>query len=150
MKITLINEVINIKKIMGLLKEDTELSSQASDLSKVQNLLDLEDVDIKAEEYLDEDEPICLSPKRLSEEENNLVSKYWNWVNSPGNKLELKKLFKKIKDMIYDDEDISDNIVIGDLELSKNDIKSIGKTLLVITVVGLIPKISNCDKKVKV
>ena len=137
---------MNIKKIMGLIKEDTELSSQASDLSKVQNLLDLQDVDIKAEELLDEDEPICTPPKRLSEEENNLVSKYWEWANSPGNKLELKKIFKKIKDMIYDDEDLSDNIVIGDLELSKNDIKSIGDTLLAITVVGLIPKVSDCNK----
>ena len=145
MKVSLINEVMNIKKIMGLIKEDTELSSQASDLSKVQNLLDLQDVDIKAEELLDEDEPICTPPKRLSEEENNLVSKYWEWANSPGNKLELKKIFKKIKDMIYDDEDLSDNIVIGDLELSKNDIKSIGDTLLTITVVGLIPKVSNCN-----
>ena len=146
MKVSLINEVMNIKKIMGLIKEDTELSSQASDLSKVQNLLDLQDVDIKAEELLDEDEPICTPPKRLSEEENNLVSKYWEWANSPGNKLELKKIFKKIKDMIYDDEDLSDNIIIGDLELSKNDIKSIGDTLLVITVVGLIPKVSDCNK----
>ena len=146
MKVSLINEVMNIKKIMGLIKEDTELSSQASDLSKVQNLLDLQDVNIKAEELLDEDEPICTPPKRLSEEENNLVSKYWEWANSPGNKLELKKIFKKIKDMIYDDEDLSDNIVIGDLELSKNDIKSIGDTLLAITVVGLIPKISDCNK----
>lgn len=137
---------MNIKKIMGLIKEDTELSSQASDLSKVQNLLDLQDVDIKAEELLDEDEPICTPPKRLSEEENNLVSKYWEWANSPGNKLELKKIFKKIKDMIYDDEDLSDNIVIGDLELSKNDIKSIGDTLLAVTVVGLIPKVSDCNK----
>ena len=137
---------MNIKKIMGLIKEDTELSSQASDLSKVQNLLDLQNVDIKAEELLDEDEPICTPPKRLSEEENNLVSKYWEWANSPGNKLELKKIFKKIKDMIYDDEDLSDNIVIGDLELSKNDIKSIGDTLLAVTVVGLIPKISDCNK----
>ena len=139
---------MNIKKIMGLIKEDTELSSQASDLSKVQNLLDLQDVDIKAEELLDEDEPICTPPKRLSEEENNLVSKYWEWANSPGNKLELKKIFKKIKDMIYDDEDLSDNIVIGDLELSKNDINSIGDTLLAITVVGLIPKVSDCNKKI--
>lgn len=137
---------MNIKKIMGLIKEDTELSSQASDLSKVQNLLDLQDVNIKAEELLDEDEPICTPPKRLSEEENNLVSKYWEWANSAGNKLELKKIFKKIKDMIYDDEDLSDNIVIGDLELSKNDIKSIGDTLLAITVVGLIPKVSDCNK----
>ena len=137
---------MNIKKIMGLIKEDTELSSQASDLSKVQNLLDLQDVDIKAEELLDEDEPICTPPKRLSEEENNLVSKYWEWANSPGNKLELKKIFKKIKDMIYDDEDLSDNIVIGDLELSKNDVKSIGDTLLAVTVVGLIPKVSDCNK----
>ena len=137
---------MNIKKIMGLIKEDTELSSQASDLSKVQNLLDLQDVDIKAEELLDEDEPICTPPKRLSEEENNLVSKYWEWANSPGNKLELKKIFKKIKDMIYDDEDLSDNIVIGDLELSKNDVKSIGDTLLAVTVVGLIPKVSECNK----
>ena len=136
---------MNIKKIMGLIKEDTELSSQASDLSKVQNLLDLQDVNIKAEELLDEDEPICTPPKRLSEEENNLVSKYWEWANSPGNKLELKKIFKKIKDMIYDDEDLSDNIVIGDLELSKNDVKSIGDTLLAITVVGLIPKVSDCN-----
>ena len=146
MKVSLINEVMNIKKIMGLIKEDTELSSQASDLSKVQNLLDLQDVNIKAEELLDEDEPICTPPKRLSEEENNLVSKYWEWANSPGNKLELKKIFKKIKDMIYDDEDLSDNIVIGDLELSKNDIKSIGDTLLAVTVVGLIPKVSDCNK----
>lgn len=137
---------MNIKKIMGLIKEDTELSSQASDLSKVQNLLDLQDVDIKAEKLLDEDEPICTPPKRLNEEENNLVSKYWEWANSPGNKLELKKIFKKIKDMIYDDEDLSDNIVIGDLELSKNDIKSIGDTLLAVTVVGLIPKVSDCNK----
>ena len=146
MKVSLINEVMNIKKIMGLIKEDTELSSQASDLSKVQNLLDLQDVNIKAEELLDEDEPICTPPKRLSKEENNLVSKYWEWANSPGNKLELKKIFKKIKDMIYDDEDLSDNIVIGDLELSKNDIKSIGDTLLAVTVVGLIPKVSDCNK----
>lgn len=146
MKVSLINEVMNIKKIMGLIKEDTELSSQASDLSKVQNLLDLQDVDIKAEELLDEDEPICTPPKRLSEEENNLVSKYWEWANSPGNKLELKKIFKKIKDMIYDDEDLSDNIIIGDVELSKNDIKSIGDTLLAITVVGIIPKVSDCNK----
>lgn len=146
MKVSLINEVMNIKKIMGLIKEDTELSSQASDLSKVQNLLDLQDVGIKAEELLDEDEPICTPPKRLSEEENNLVSKYWEWANSPGNKLELKKIFKKIKDMIYDDEDLSDNIIIGDVELSKNDIKSIGDTLLAITVVGIIPKVSDCNK----
>ena len=139
---------MNIKKIMGLIKEDTELSSQASDLSKVQNLLDLQDVNIKAEELLDEDEPICTPPKRLSEEENNIVSKYWEWANSAGNKLELKKIFKKIKDMIYDDEDLSDNIVIGDLELSKNDINSIGDTLLAITVVGLIPKVSDCNKKI--
>ena len=137
---------MNIKKIMGLIKEDTELSSQASDLSKVQNLLDLQNVDIKAEELLDEDEPICTPPKRLSEEENNLVSKYWELANSPGNKLELKKIFKKIKDMIYDDEDLSDNIIIGDVELSKNDIKSIGDTLLAVTVVGLIPKVSDCNK----
>ena len=38
MKVSLINEVMNIKKIMGLIKEDTELSSQSSDLSKVQSL----------------------------------------------------------------------------------------------------------------
>ena len=146
MKVSLINEVMNIKKIMGLIKEDTELSSQSSDLSKVQSLLDLQDIDIKAEELLDEDEPICTPPKRLSEEENNLVSKYWELANNSGNKLELKKIFKKIKDMIYDDEDLSDNIIIGDLELSKNDIKSIGDTLLAITVVGLIPKVSDCNK----
>lgn len=146
MKLSLINEVINIKKVMGLIKEDTEISSQASDLSKIQSLLDLQNVDIKVEDLLDEDEPICSPPKRLSEEENNIVSKYWDLVNTASNKSELKKLFKKIKDMIYDDEDLSDNIIIGDLELSKNDIKSIGDTLLAVTVVGLIPKITDCNK----
>lgn len=147
MKLSLINEVINIKKVMGLIKEDTEISSQASDLSKIQSLLDLQNVDIKVEDLLDEDEPVCSPPKRLSEEENNIVSKYWDWANSPGNKLELKKIFKKIKDMIYDDEDLSDNIIIGDLKLSKNDIKSIGDTLLAVTVVGLIPKITDCNSE---
>ena len=145
MKKRLINEVYNIKKIMGLLNEDTELSSQASDLSKIQNLLDLEDLDIDAKELLDDDEPICTPPKKLSEEENELISKYWDWANSPGNKLELKKIFRVIKNMLYDDEDFNEDITIGDLQLTKNDLISIGKTLLVVTVLGLINKTSNCE-----
>jgi len=139
----LINELYQIKKIMGLLNEDTELSSQASDLSKVQNLLDLEDLDIIAKDLLDDDEPICTPPKKMSEEENQLISKYWDWANT-GNELELKKIFKFIKDMLYDDEDFSEEITIGDLQLTKNDLTNIGDTLLAITVIGLINKTSNC------
>ena len=139
----LINELYQIKKIMGLLNEDTELSSQASDLSKVQNLLDLEDLDITAKDLLDDDEPICTPPKKMSEEENQLISKYWDWANT-GNELELKKIFKFIKDMLYDDEDFSEEITIGDLQLTKNDLTNIGDTLLAITVIGLINKTSNC------
>jgi len=101
MRLEIINEVRNIKKIMGLLNEDIELPSQSSDLSKVQNLLDLQDVDVKAEDLLDDTEPICTPPKKLGDDENKMVSEFWNWANMPGNKNDLKNIFKIVKDILY-------------------------------------------------
>jgi len=147
MRLEIINEVRNIKKIMGLLNEDIELPSQSSDLSKVQNLLDLQDVDVKAEDLLDDTEPICTPPKKLGDHENKMVSEFWNWANMPGNKNDLKNIFKIVKDILYDDENMDEEITIGNLHLSSNDIKNIGDTLLVVCVIGLIQKTSNCNKE---
>lgn len=146
MKISLINEVIDIKKIMGLLNEQMEVSSQSSDLSKVQNLLKLEDLDIKAEDVLDDTEPICIAPKKLSEDENKLVSNFWDWANSVGNKNNLRKVFNQLKDILLDTENKVDTVTIGNMNLSKDQIKKIGETLITITVVGMVPKVSSCKK----
>lgn len=142
----LINEILNIKKIMGLLNEDTELSTQSSDLSKVKNLLELNKVDIDVSKILDNTEPICEPPKKLDNEDNEIVSKYWNWANDRSNENQLKDVFKTIKNILYDDSDLSENITFDGVELGRDKIKKIGETLLAVSVVGLIPKMTNCNK----
>lgn len=146
MKLSLINEVIDIKKMMGLITEDMEVSSQASDLSKVQNLLKLEDLDIEVKDVLDDTEPICVAPKKLSEEENTVVSKFWDWANSTGNKNNLKSVFNQLKTVIKDSEKNVEGISIGDMNFTKNQVDRLGKTLIAIIVVGMVPKTSNCKK----
>lgn len=146
MKLSLINEVIDIKKMMGLITEDMEVSSQASDLSKVQNLLNLEDLDLNVEDFLDDTEPICIAPKKLSEQENILVSKFWDWANSTGNKNNLKTVFNRLKTVIKDPEKNVEGISFGDMNFTKDQIDQLGKTLITIIVVGMVPKTSNCKK----
>lgn len=146
MKLSLINEVIDIKKMMGLITEEMEVSSQSSDLSKVQNLLKLEDLDIEAKDVLDDTEPICVAPKKLSEQENTIVSKFWDWANSTGNKNNLKTVFNQLKTVIKDSEKNVEGINIGDMNFTKDQIDQLGKTLIAIIVVGMVPKTSNCKK----
>ena len=141
----LITEIHNIKKIMGILNEGEELTSQASDLSKIQNLLDLEEIDVKAEDILDKTEPICHPPKTKNQEDDNIIGSFWEWVNQPSNKNKLKTIFKSIKDIVYDDENLEESLVLGDLILTRSDIKSIGDYLLTISILGLIDKSTNCE-----
>lgn len=146
MKISLLSEVMDIKKIMGLLKEDTEVSSQSSDLSKVQNLLKLEGLEINAEQVLDDTEPICIAPKKLSNEDNQVVSQFWDWANSIGNKNNLRKVFNQIKTTFSENQNGVNSIELGNLSINNDQIKRLGETLITITVVGMVPKTSNCKK----
>lgn len=146
MKKRLINEILNIQKIMGLLNEDMELSSQSSDLSKVQNLLDLHNLDIKAKDVLDNTEPICVPPKKYSEEENKIISSFWEIANKPSNKNQLKEIFKTIKNILYSNDNINGEVSIGGLKIDKDNIHNVGKTLLTICVVGMINKTTDCNK----
>jgi len=137
---------MDIKKIMGLLKEDTEVSSQSSDLSKVQNLLKLEGLEINAEQVLDDTEPICIAPKKLSNEDNQVVSQFWDWANSIGNKNNLRKVFNQIKTTFSENQNGVNSIELGNLSINNDQIKRLGETLITITVVGMVPKTSNCKK----
>ena len=93
----LILEINDIKSIMGLITEDQEMSSQAADLSKVENLAKLEGINVDIKKYLDKTNPVCEPPKTGDEQKDNIIKKIWDWGHDPANKMNLKETLKKLK-----------------------------------------------------
>lgn len=96
----LLSEINSIRTMMGLINEDVEMSSQSSDLSKIENLSKLEGLDVDVKNILDKTNPICEPPKTGNEEHDNIIKKVWDWASDPSNKNKLKETFSKLKEAV--------------------------------------------------
>lgn len=139
---------------MGLLTEDQEMASQASDVSKIQNLAKLEGVDVDVKKYLDKTNPICEPPKTGNEENDNIIKQVWEWASNPENKNKIKDTLKKVKDYFVKvkkskseiDEQVLPPLIIGAITIPAGTVIAIGIFIIVILIVFSIPKKSNCQK----
>ena len=155
MKKELLNEIRSIKAMMGLLNEDQEMASQASDLSKVQNLAKLEGLEVDVKKYLDKTNPICEPPKTGNEENDMTLKKVWEWSSNPENKNKLKELLKKTKEYYVEikksnSSNDGQSLVVGNLSIPSNVILSSGIFILVILILFSTPIKTNCKKWSKV
>lgn len=150
-----LNEINSIRSIMGLINEDMELASQASDLSKIQNLTNLEGINVDIKKILDKTNPICEPPKTGDPEKDSIIEKFWNWANDPTNKSKLKDTLKKLKDAFLStkklekkqvDEQLGTGLVIAGITLTPSLLIAIGIFLIVILIIALSPKKSSCKK----
>jgi hypothetical protein len=151
----LLNEIDSIKSIMGLITEDQEMASQASDLSKVQNIASLENVQVDVKKYLDKTNPICEPPKTGNEEHDNIIKKIWDWGHDPANKGKLKDTLKNLKQAVANarkenkkemSEQTGMALVIAGITLTPSILIAIGIFLIVIIIICSIPKKSSCKK----
>ena len=151
----LLNEIESIRSIMGLITEDQEMASQAADLSKVENLANLEGVNVDVKKYLDKTNPICEPPKTGNEEHNNILKKIWDWGHDPANKGKLKDTLKKVKDSLIlakkenkkeMSEQLGAGLVIAGITLTPSLLIAIGIFIIVIIIICSIPKKSSCKK----
>jgi hypothetical protein len=152
----LINEINTIREMMGLLTEEETKMDQASDLSKIQNLSDLEGLNIEVKNVLDKTNPICSAPKTGNQEHDTIISKVWDWANDPQNKTKLKDTFKKVKDTFLSlkktqkkgevNEQVTGAIIIGGIAISPGILIAIGVFILIIIILAMIPKKSKCKK----
>lgn len=151
----LLNEIDSIRSIMGLITEDQEMASQAADLSKVENLANLEGVNVDVKKYLDKTNPICEPPKTGNEEHNNILKKIWDWGHDPANKGKLKDTLKKVKDSLIlakkqnkkeMSEQLGAGLVIAGITLTPSLLIAIGIFIIVIIIICSIPKKSSCKK----
>jgi hypothetical protein len=151
----LLNEIDSIKSIMGLITEDQEMASQASDLSKVQNLANLENVKVDVKKYLDKTNPICEPPKTGNEEHDNIIKKIWDWAHDPANKGSLKDTLKKVKQAYVNakkekKQEVSEQggagLVIAGITLTPSLLIAVGIFIIVIIIICSIPKKSSCKK----
>ena len=140
---------------MGLITEDQEMASQAADLSKVENLANLEGVNVDVKKYLDKTNPICEPPKTGNEEHNNILKKIWDWGHDPANKGKLKDTLKKVKDSLIlakkenkkeMSEQLGAGLVIAGITLTPSLLIAIGIFIIVIIIICSIPKKSSCKK----
>lgn len=141
--------------MMGLLNEDQEMASQASDVSKVQNLAKLEGLDVDVKKYLDKTNPICEPPKTGNEEHDNIIKKIWNWGHDPANKGKLKDTLKNLKLAVANarkenkkemSEQTGVGLVIAGITLTPSILIAIGIFLIIIIIICSIPKKSSCKK----
>ena len=151
----LLNEIDSIRSMMGLITEDQEIASQASDLSKVGNLAKLEGVNVDVKKYLDETNPICEPPKTGNQEHDNILKKIWDWGHDPANKGKLKDTLKKVKDSLIlakkenkkeMSEQVGAGLVIAGITLTPSILIAIGIFIIVIIIICSIPKKSSCKK----
>lgn len=150
----LLNEINSIKGMMGLLNEDQEMASQASDVSKIQNLAKLEGLDVDVKKYLDKTNPICEPPKTGNEENDNIIKQVWEWASNPENKNKLKDTLKKVKDYYIKvkknkselEEQLLPPLIIGTITIPAGTIIAVGIFIIVILIVFNTPKKSNCKK----
>lgn len=137
MKKSIINEILLIKKMMGLIVENTDNSN--SDLSKFQTLLDLQGLkNIKINDILNDEDPLCGPPQNLDDQKNQIIKDFWNWSNSQTSDI-LKKSFSEIKN--YNN---SDDIDFGNFKLTNQNIKELKDTLLSILIIKQDP--NKCKK----
>ena len=151
----LLNEIDSIRSIMGLITEDQEIASQASDLSKVQNLANLENVNVDVKKYLDKTNPICDPPKTGNEEHDNILKKIWDWGHDPANKGKLKDSLKNLKLAVAKarketkkevSEQTGVGLVVAGITLTPSILIAIGVFIIVIIIICSIPKKSSCKK----
>ena len=140
--------------MMGLLNEDQEMASQASDVSKVQNLANLEGLDVDVKKYLDKTNPICEPPKTGNEENDNILRGVWEWASNPENKNKIKDTLKKVKDYYVKvkkskselGEQVLPPLIIGAMTIPAGTIIAIGIFIIVILILFNTPKKTNCKK----
>jgi hypothetical protein len=152
----LLNEINTIRQMMGLLNEEETKIDQASDLSKIQNLSNLEGLNVEVKNVLDKSNPICSPPKTGNQEHDTILSKIWDWAHDPQNKTKLKETFKKVKDAFLSlkksqkkeevKEQLTEAIMIGTIAVSPGILIAIGIFILIIIIVAMIPKKSKCKK----
>ena len=151
----LLSEINSMRSMMGLINEAEEMASQASDLSKVQNLAKLDGLNVDVKNILDKTNPMCEPPKTGNEEHDGILKKVWDWANDPANKGKLKDTFTKVKSALSQAKkeskggEISEQlapIIIGGLAISPGILIAVGIFILIILIVAMIPKKSGCQK----
>jgi hypothetical protein len=151
----IINEINSIRSIMGLINEETEMTSQVADASKVQNLAKLEGIDVDIKKYLNKTNPICEPPKTGNLEHDNILKKIWKWAHDPANKNLLKDTLKKVKDAFLlakkenkkeMNEQTGVGIVIAGVTLGPSVLIAIGVAIILIIIVASLPQKSSCKK----
>lgn len=151
----ILNEINSIRSIMGLINEDTDMTSQASDVSKVENIAKLEGVDVDVKKYLNKTDPMCEPPKTGNQEHDNILKKIWDWGHDPANRGSLKETLKKVKEALVNakkqnktqvDEQTGVGLVIAGITLTPSILIAIGIFIIVIIIICSLPKKSSCKK----
>lgn len=151
----ILNEINSIRSIMGLINEDTDMTSQASDVSKVENIAKLEGVDVDVKKYLNKTDPMCEPPKTGNQEHDNILKKIWDWGHDPDNRGSLKETLKKVKEALVNakkqnktqvDEQTGVGLVIAGITLTPSILIAIGIFIIVIIIICSLPKKSSCKK----
>ena len=145
-------------RTIKLIVEESE-NSQASDISKVQNLVNLEGGKVDVKGLLNKNNPICEPPITGNQENDTIIKKVWDWAHDPSNRNDLKTTLKNLKDAIFKskkeqktvevNEQVGVGIVIGSITLGPSVLIAIGAVLVIILIIALIPKKSSCQKRSK-
>jgi hypothetical protein len=145
-------------RTIKLIVEEEE-NSQASDISKVQNLVNLEGGKVDVKGLLNKKNPICEPPITGNQENDTIIKKVWDWAHDPSNRNDLKTTLKNLKDAIFKskkeqktvevNEQVGVGIVIGGITLGPSVLIAIGAVLVIILIIALIPKKSSCQKRSK-
>lgn len=138
------SEKMNIKGMYGLLRESEEMEL-------IQNELENNGVSVPVGEIVDPTEPLCTAPQTGNPEEDNVLSKVWEWAQSQSVE-SLQDMKSKIKDSISKakellkgkrvDEQVAPLLVIGGVSITASLLIAIGALLLFIIIISIIVKSS--------
>jgi hypothetical protein len=136
------SEKNNILNLYGRLNESEEMEL-------IQNELENNGVSVPVGEIVDPTEPLCTAPQTGNPEEDNVLSKVWEWAQSQSVE-SLQDMKSKIKDSISKakellkgkrvDEQVAPLLVIGGVSITASLLIAVGALLLFIIIVAIIIK----------
>jgi hypothetical protein len=137
------SEKRKIKGMYGLIAE----SEQSEDMSLIQNELEANGISEPVEELVDPQDPLCTAPETGDPEQDNILSKVWEWAQSQSKetledmKLKIKDAIAKAKEMVVGkkmNEQVAPLLVIGGVAITANVLLVIGGILLLIIVISTV------------
>lgn len=130
-------------------ESNSRLVMESEEMELIQNELENNGVSVPVGEIVDPTEPLCTAPQTGNPEEDNVLSKVWEWAQSQSVE-SLQDMKSKIKDSISKakellkgkrvDEQVAPLLVIGGVSITASLLIAVGALLLFIIIVAIIIK----------